>query len=168
MLFSLCEPEDDDDEDDENDATNRWKGQMVGVDYSLASIELAKRILDRSNLQHQLQFHHWDILSNSPCPVNVDFDVVLDKGTFDAISLMAHQSGSEHPCRVYRLRVEGLMRRDGFLIVTSCNWTKDELVDWLTAGDSKLRFWGDAEYPTFMFGGRKGQSVVTVVFRRSS
>ena len=94
------------------------------------------------------------------------FDVVLDKGTFDAISLMPRTDGHPHPCEVYRERVEKLIKPGDYLFVTSCNWTKEELISWLVTDDSGLRYHDEAKYPTFQFGGRTGQSVVTVVFKR--
>ncbi|KAF2486520.1 S-adenosyl-L-methionine-dependent methyltransferase [Neohortaea acidophila] len=160
MLFSLRE---DDDEDE-----GPWMGEMVGVDYSQTGIELARRIADTSTTGEALRFETWDLLTQDPGDWFQDgFDVVLDKGTFDAISLAQHDDGSSHPCEVYRDRVERLVRPGQFLLITSCNWTRDELVRWLAPdGSGELAFYDEAKYPTFMFGGKAGQSVVTVVFRR--
>ena len=180
MLFALREASEDDDDDDDvemADGGNVWSGAMVGVDYSAASIDLAHRIAaqrhdreptDASQPVH-LTFETWDLLAQPPGSwlPSAGFDVVLDKGTFDAISLMP--SSSRHPCAVYRENVVPLIAKGGFLIITSCNWTRDELVEWLVPSDGDeeiLELYREAKYPSFTFGGRTGQSVVTLIFRR--
>ncbi|KAJ5920865.1 hypothetical protein N7466_009191 [Penicillium verhagenii] len=95
------------------------------------------------------------------------FDIVLDKGTFDAISL-ADDAKETKVCERYPDIARRLLRRGGFLVVTSCNWTEDELVSWFTAGAGadRLVVWGRVEYPRFRFGGQEGQGVCTVCFQR--
>lgn len=173
MLFALRE--------DENDDGDRWVGDMVGVDYSPASIQLARQV-DKQRLQTfgderekddalglaQIMFEQWDLLSEPPDAwLGVGFDVVLDKGTFDAISLMPHSGQSPHPCEIYLEKVTAVVKPGSFLFITSCNWTKEELLDWLACEGSQLAYFDEAKYPTFTFGGQTGQSVVTVVFRRT-
>jgi SAM-dependent methyltransferase len=118
----------------------------------------------------KVEFRHWDLLSAQADEewLRDGFDVVLDKGTFDAISLMPASTDGEtaHPCEVYRERVVKLVKPGNFLFVTSCNWTKDELVSWLVTEGSGFHYHDEAKYPTFKFGGKTGQSVVTVVFKR--
>ena len=187
MLFALRE------EDDEGQC---WDGEMVGVDYSESSVLLARRIASQhseamngtdSNVDMdgdqdhsdsataerdeqsapKIQFELWDILSQRPGNwLKGGFDVVLDKGTFDAISLMHLVEGTSHPCQIYREKVAELVKPGCFLFVTSCNWTKDELVGWLAVEGGELNYFDEGKYPKFTFGGRTGQSVVTAVFRR--
>lgn len=179
MLFALRYPEDNDDEDE---STTAWSGEMVGVDYSAASIDLARRIAsqrhdreDSSTEQAHLRFETWDLLTQPPgpwlSPSPCTFDVVLDKGTFDAVSLMHNTDESpRHPCDIYREKAIPLVKEGGFLVITSCNWTRDELVGWLVGEQEKggqgLELFREATYPSFTFGGKKGQSVVTLIFRR--
>ena len=164
MLFRMREAEDDEEEP--------WCGEMVGVDYSEASVQLAQRITAQkqaldSEALGSYQWECWNFLVSPPGAWLMDgFDVVLDKGTFDAISLMEYQSSSQHPCDSYRQKVTPLLRPHSFLVVTSCNWTKEELQEWLAPPNSELYFFDEAKYPTFTFGGHTGQSIVTVVFRR--
>ncbi|KAK1243142.1 hypothetical protein MKX07_003770 [Trichoderma sp. CBMAI-0711] len=97
------------------------------------------------------------------------FDIVLDKGTFDAISLSATSSPTEtHPCEIYRQRLLQLLNpHGGIFLVTSCNWTEKELRGWFEdERDGELRVVGRVEYPTFTFGGMKGQTISTLCFRR--
>lgn len=190
MLFALREPADDDDDDDEDSgAAGPWRGDMVGVDYSAPSIDLAHRIAAQRHERDdalaatpslgELRLETWDLLVDTPgpwLPTTGTFDVVLDKGTFDAISLM---SGDWHPCAIYRYKVLPLIKAGGFLVVTSCNWTRDELAELILPGalapigngrDGRdggwLELFREAKYPSFSFGGKSGQSVVTLIFRR--
>jgi hypothetical protein len=165
MLFELGEA------DDEG---QRWGGEMVGVDYSEGSIQLARSITEQKHDDDQLdasqiRFECWDLLHERPGDwLTVGFDVVLDKGTFDAISLMDYSEASDHPCQVYREKVIPLIKSGGFLFVTSCNWTKQELLQWLAPNDGDLIYYDEAKYATFTFGGRTGQTIVTIVFRRNN
>ena len=62
------------------------------------------------------------------------FDVLLDKGTFDAISLSADRDElGRRVCENYAAVLLPWMTKDGgILIVTSCNWTEHELIAWFT------------------------------------
>ncbi|KAK5135453.1 hypothetical protein LTR08_005241 [Meristemomyces frigidus] len=158
LLFALRE------EDDEGQC---WTGDLVGVDYSETSVQLAQRIA----LQKQtgsVRFEEWDLLSDPPGSwLNGGFDVALDKGTFDAISLMPQSENLPHPCETYREKIIPLIIPEGFLVITSCNWTKDELMDWLAPQGSGMRYHSEAKYPTYTFGGQTGQSIVTLALRRA-
>ncbi|MCJ1307112.1 hypothetical protein MMC25_000758 [Agyrium rufum] len=103
------------------------------------------------------------------------FDLVLDKGTFDAISLSEERDPAtgQRICGLYAGRVERLVRKGGLLLVTSCNWTEEELKAWIVggksdAGEGEGRFEVVAriEYKKFTFGGQQGQTVCSVCFRR--
>ncbi|KAI0118921.1 hypothetical protein GGR51DRAFT_138435 [Nemania sp. FL0031] len=83
-------------------------------------------------------------------PSAVDgWDVVLDKGTFDAISLSAETldntaaaaangtNDQPRPRRIneaYGARVLPLVREGGLFLITSCNWTEAELRSWFEEG----------------------------------
>lgn len=154
-----------------------------------------------------IRFEEWDILSSAD-RLSGDgegerkldwfpyakggFDIVLDKGTFDAVSLSEETvedaaaaapassatskttgSGTKRiqrrVCERYPDIARRLVRRGGFLVVTSCNWTEEELVQWFTRegeGEDRLSVWGRVEYPRFRFGGKEGQGVCTVCFQR--
>ncbi|GFN17757.1 putative S-adenosylmethionine-dependent methyltransferase [Aspergillus tubingensis] len=222
-----------------------YKGVMVGIDYSIRSVQLARELqrlrihsayLSDSDEESDsdegdegvkegngeggdtnIRFEEWDILHGDVYQTStttseeegsdgkggkkgkVDwfpydkggFDIVLDKGTFDAVSLSdevipasdgaaeGHASGKtvqRRVCERYPGIVRGLVRKGGFVVVTSCNWTEEELVAWFTRADStssggdgeedKFVVWGRVEYPRFRFGGREGQGVCTVCFQR--
>ncbi|OQD87282.1 hypothetical protein PENANT_c006G04251 [Penicillium antarcticum] len=197
-----------------------FRGNMVGVDYSRGSVELARELQknrghsayrsdseDESESEEEegsedvsgggeqidieappIQFEEWDILgstaalSETGLPVESaptpdkslnwfpysagGFDIVLDKGTFDAVSL-ADDAKTTRVCERYPDIARRLVRRGGFLVVTTCNWTEEELVHWFTGGKEKgdgedrLVVWGRVEYPRFRFGGHEGQGVCT-------
>ncbi|KAG5218050.1 hypothetical protein GY632_5941 [Trichophyton interdigitale] len=163
-----------------------FSGPMVGVDYSVKSIELARRLAGQGEGDEGIRFEVWDILDprheedirSGVFGKKVDwfpfeqggFDIVLDKGTFDAVSLSA-EGGSKRICEKYPGVALGLVRKGGFLIITSCNWTESELVSWFTAGDHGdgdcFTVYDRVEYPKFRFGGQEGQGVCTICFQRS-
>lgn len=178
-----------------------WGGEMVGVDYSEKSVELARRVgeemgygarrgrneqeggtgpgvgegeRDGGSGDKEVKFAVADIMaspppspSHTPWLPPAGFDVVLDKGTFDAISLSSDRdAGGRRICEGYRGRVERLVRRGGVLLVTSCNWTEEELKTWFVVPEGELEAVGRIRYPVFRFGGGMGQSVSCVCFRR--
>lgn len=168
---------------------------MVGLDYSTTSVELARNILDRRNSEGEsgsnddaecfsnasadrapdehrehrpIRFEVFDILRGSPEPWLEDgFDLALDKGTFDAVSLSSDHVDAQgrRGCEVYAERVTRLVRKGGYLVVTSCNWTVEELRAWIEV-PGMLEFGETIDFPVFEFGGVKGQTVSTVCFRR--
>lgn len=138
-------------------------GKMLGVDYSRASVELARRIAEQKNMM--IDFEVWDIMGDGKSWLGGDFDVVLDKGTFDAVSLSVEEDvDGRRTCEGYRDKVEGMVKPGGLFLITSCNWTEKELGEWF--GGGQLVAEGRVEYPSFSYGGRKGQSVYSVCFRR--
>ena len=160
-----------DSEDEEEDESGDDEG-----DGQAKSVEEAQPI----------QFEEWDILgskaplsetglSSSPSDSlpwfpyqQGGFDIVLDKGTFDAVSL-SDDAKTARVCERYPDIARRLVRRGGFLVVTTCNWTEEELVRWFTGDRSsgdRLVVWGRVEYPVFRFGGHEGQGVCTVCFQR--
>ncbi|CAD6585450.1 MAG: hypothetical protein ASARMPRED_002166 [Alectoria sarmentosa] len=162
-------------------------GRMVGVDYSAGSVELCRRLAIAKGIpliseetgegekEGTVEFTEWDILRSTPPPswTNSGFDVVFDKGTFDAISLSAEtDERGKRVCEGYRARVERLVKKGGVVVVTSCNWTEEELVGWFEGGggdgdgEGGLEVCGRVVYPVFRFGGVEGQSVQSVVFRK--
>ncbi|KAI0481638.1 hypothetical protein F4859DRAFT_427728 [Xylaria cf. heliscus] len=78
--------------------------------------------------------------------VAAGWHVVLDKGTFDAISLSAETLGGDgdddggrsrsrtRASETYGARVLPLVREGGLFLVTSCNWTEAELRSWFVEG----------------------------------
>ncbi|KAF2226212.1 hypothetical protein BDZ85DRAFT_288365 [Elsinoe ampelina] len=115
-----------------------------------------------------VEFYRWDLLADDPGNwLGEGFDVVLDKGTFDAISLAEGTDGQGRRAHEgYRDRVLPLVKKGGFFVITSCNWTREEVLQWFGGGEGELRLFREVKYPSFTFGGKKGQSVCTLAFRR--
>ena len=161
-----------------------WRGRMVGVDYSEESVKLARRIAaaraatvkndvsdDPSELSKcPLDFATYNILGSkdaTPEWFREKFDCLLDKGTFDAVSLSkVEDAEGKHGSDIYALHIQRFVRPGGFLVVTSCNWTEDELRAWFTTQQTEFEFFGRISYPSFTFGGKTGQTIVTICFRR--
>lgn len=125
----------------------------------------------------EIEFAAWDLLASSRDTVLSGdqargWDVVLDKGTFDAISLSeARDDQGRRACEAYKGRVLPLVREGGLFLVTSCNWTEEELEAWFGRGSPEVdagRFVrvGRVQYPSFSFGGVKGQTISTLCFQR--
>ena len=111
-----------------------------------------------------MEFKQWDIMGEEKW-MEGEFDLVLDKGTFDAVSLSGEVDGEGRKiCEGYRARVEVLMKPGGRFLVTSCNWTEEELRSWFEG--EELVYAGRIAYPKFSFGGKTGQSISSVCFRR--
>ncbi|EKD20196.1 S-adenosylmethionine-dependent methyltransferase [Drepanopeziza brunnea f. sp. 'multigermtubi' MB_m1] len=172
--------------DGEGEALEGWGGRMLGVDYSARSVEFAKRIArdkgygEGSEPRKEVEFLKWDIMSEDPSPGVLSgeqargWDVVLDKGTFDAISLSeGRDECGRRVCEGYCGRVVPLIREGGVLLVTSCNWTEEELERWFVGpgaggggGGGQLEVLDRIEYRSFSFGGKKGQTISSVCFRK--
>ena len=161
---------------------------MIGVDYSESSIELAKKLWSTMLGQGSVssssalpEFYVFDILNDVPerqpwwLGYLGGFDVVLDKGTFDAISLSSDvildEDGKEGKgFEVYPAKAARLVKEGGFFMITSCNWTEDEVVRRFTQGDMTGVFevFHKVKYPIFQFGGQQGQGVASICFRKTA
>ncbi|OHW90891.1 s-adenosylmethionine-dependent methyltransferase [Colletotrichum incanum] len=178
-----------------------WAGRALGVDYAPQSVELARRIAAQRQASSspdkddeemadtedegeddevkEPEFQEWDVL-NGPWetvlngPQTQGWDVVLDKGTFDAICLSDDKDAQgRRICEGYRGRALRLVRPGGLLLITSCNWTEEELKAWFEGpaneGDAgRFVAVGKVEYPSFTFGGAKGQTISSLCFQRQA
>ena len=157
-----------------------WTGRALGVDYSPKSIALARQIAATKQAEAEeedpstlVEFEEWDVINGTFSTVlngkQADgWDVVLDKGTFDAICLSDEKDDQgRRLCEGYRDRVLQLVKKGGIFLVTSCNWTETELKTWFERRDAeKFEVVGKVEYRTFTFGGAKGQTISTLCFRK--
>ncbi|KAK5945013.1 Protein-lysine N-methyltransferase efm4 [Knufia obscura] len=162
-----------------------YQGPMLGVDYSQQSVNLAQRLwkkhIDQQSeageLEGGISFEQFDLLKDLPTEQSWwpegGFDLVLDKGTFDAISLsgetMELDGQAVRIVEAYPRKVAQMIRPGGYLLITSCNWTEEEVVRWFTQRaevKELLKEYGRVKYPVYEFGGRKGQGVASVCFQR--
>ncbi|CAG8656368.1 4550_t:CDS:2 [Ambispora leptoticha] len=143
---------------------------LTGIDYSLNAIELAKSIAQDRGYEHVIKYHVVDLLSNNiqTGEINdIGFDIVLDKGTYDAISLNPEMVAKRE--RGEKDLYPGLVKRwlsksseYSIFLITSCNWTKEELEQ--RFGD-EFNYHSSVKHPTFTFGGITGQTISTVAFK---
>ena len=172
--------------------------RVTGSDYSQASIDLAVAV---EKQRCQASRVHWildDILCTQlqagydllqpPGPRSswtrtedsccFRWDLLTDKGTLDAIGLMADAQKTRAQ---YKHSVTGLLKIRGLLVITSCNSSKDELIAELTCGSQDgadpaapavqeagcLVYVDHVQtYPVLKYGGQQGTHVCTVAFRR--
>ena len=108
-----------------------------------------------------LFFQTCDILSLDVDMKNC-FDVCLDKGTYDAISLNKDNSKMRTQ---YRQSVFDLLKTnaDAIFFITSCNWTLDELTTFFSP---MFKVKCVLPTPKFQFGGQSGSNVTSVVFEK--
>ena len=88
------------------------------------------------------------------------FHVVLDKGTFDAISLNVEGGRTEYLESAWKLISDD---PEAVLLITSCNWVREELVQQFA---KYFDYKTHVKYPTFTFGGQTGQKICTVAFKK--
>lgn len=158
-----------------------WRGRCLGVDYSGESVALARQIAVSGAVAgeagDEVEFAEWDVLRGPYDavllgPQGRGWDVVHDKGTFDAVSLSDEaDAAGQRVSEGYKARVVRLVRPGGLFLVTSCNWTEAELEGWFGEGSAEVEGGsfvrvGRVEYPSFSFGGVKGQTISTLCFQR--
>uniref|UniRef100_A0A8C3AKW5 EEF1A lysine methyltransferase 2 n=2 Tax=Cyclopterus lumpus TaxID=8103 RepID=A0A8C3AKW5_CYCLU len=131
---------------------------LTGIDYSPASVDLARNVLQAEDLTN-VTVKEMDFLN---CHGELKgFDVCIDKGTFDAISL--NPESSKEDKKMYVQVLKDALKDKGFFAITSCNWTKEQLLDRFIEG---FEFVEELPTPSFQFGGKKGNSVTALIFKR--
>lgn len=61
------------------------------------------------------------------------FDVCIDKGTFDAITL--NPDNFNDGKKLYLQSLRKALKCEGFFVITSCNWTREQLLDRFSEGE---------------------------------
>ncbi|XP_052009888.1 EEF1A lysine methyltransferase 2 [Xyrauchen texanus] len=130
---------------------------LTGIDYSKAAVELTINILEEQGLKN-VQIQVEDFLN--PSTEMKSFDICIDKGTFDAISLSPEDREEAKNRYVASLRT--VMNPEGFFIITSCNWTKEQLLQIFRPGFELVQ---ELPTPRFQFGGVTGNSVTALVLK---
>ncbi|KLO12748.1 S-adenosyl-L-methionine-dependent methyltransferase [Schizopora paradoxa] len=159
---------------------------LVGIDYSMDAVHLAQSIASRRSIEG-MKFACVDFLqdgSTLPAPTSSEsreihesgkpsnssrgkWDLVLDKGTYDAIALSERKDGDTPPLRVYASRIGELVLPGGFFMITSCNFTEEELLSAFQRPEYGLLFHSRIEHRTLTFGGVQGSTYTTVAFQKS-
>ncbi|KAI9574022.1 S-adenosyl-L-methionine-dependent methyltransferase [Boletus coccyginus] len=156
--------------------------RLTGIDYSQGSVDLCTAIAKRRDGAEDDEKHACENVTFAVCdfldpeslvpPPRGEstsdgvWDLVLDKGTFDAISLMDKNEQGVAPLERYVPRVVRLLRPGGHFLITSCNFTEDELTQRIATQGSGLEYKGSVPYKKFTFGGKSGSSYATVAFQK--
>lgn len=134
---------------------------LMGVDYSEGAITLATQIAKDQELDKFIKYQVIDLLNEKEMLALGKFKVVHDKGTYDAISLNPEDTKTKRT--IYLKNVRNILENDGFFVITSCNWTENELVE--SFSDFFLMH-SVIPTPTFKFGGAVGNVVTSIVFSK--
>ncbi|EPY50563.1 methyltransferase [Schizosaccharomyces cryophilus OY26] len=134
---------------------------LLGVDYSEKGVELAKKLAEAHGFQERVGFEQYDIIKDLRF-CDGTWDLILDKGTFDAISLSTETLNGSPLNQVYVDRIHEMLSPKGLFLITSCNWTLEELSERFVK--KGFRIHSTVPVPVFEFQGRKGSSTTVVAF----
>ncbi|CAH0731177.1 unnamed protein product, partial [Brenthis ino] len=132
---------------------------LLGIDYCQEAILLAEKYA--KNEFPIIKFQVFDITEDDVKTLNTKFKVVHDKGTYDAISL--NPENTKQNREKYISQVSEMLNENGFFVITSCNWTDEEL---LRHFSKKFKLKCVIPTPQFKFGGKVGSVVSSVVFEK--
>lgn len=137
---------------------------MLGIDYSAPSVDLCKRIaIARGEDAKKVRFEQIDFLQNVQKLKNERWNLVCDKGTLDAIALSSASEDKATPISQYVHSVESITTKDDLFLITSCNFTEQELI---RIFKEIFEVYHIIPVPSFSFGGQKGSTTVTIAFQR--
>ena len=109
---------------------------LSGIDYSPDAVKLARMVAEArsQNSEQVTSFHVCDFISELPPPpsppaspaisgqldadVQGSWDLLLDKGTYDAIALGEKDESGRCPIAVYPVRASKLLKENGYLLIT--------------------------------------------------
>lgn len=111
LLFGLCE-------------ARYPTTHLFGIDYSPDAVKLAKSIATTKD--KHVAFYTCDVLTENPptlphMPQDTllgVWDVILDKGTFDAMALANKDDSGNSPASAYPGRVSTLLKKGGYFLIT--------------------------------------------------
>ena len=126
---------------------------LYGADYSAVSVQFCVKQMASKSCAPPVHFQQVNILDGCPAEWHSFFHLVLDKGTFDAISLSAHSSADQ---QLYVSFVKSALVNNGSFLIVSCNYTVEEL---LTIFGSSFRKLATIPFPTYKYQNQTGQTV---------
>lgn len=140
---------------------------VYGIDYSESAVRMSNALAQREQIQ-SITFMSGDLLNHGSMR-SLEADIVIDKGTFDAICLgfveslpENFSSKTEYFAHHYVRSIRVLAKSSHKLIITSCNWTEQELCVLFTKeGYQQI---ATISHPSFSFGGSQGHTVSSVIF----
>ncbi|KAK9299821.1 hypothetical protein QLX08_007274 [Tetragonisca angustula] len=135
--------------------------ELLGIDYSEKAVDLAREILKENNMP-RVELKVCDVLDSKNFDLPANFKLAHDKGTYDAISLNPENPASKR--QKYIENVYRILLPSGYLVLTSCNWTKEEIEKHFQNYFDILHVLPADE--TFMFGGQTGNTVTQLVLQK--
>ncbi|PSS19946.1 hypothetical protein PHLCEN_2v3119 [Hermanssonia centrifuga] len=124
---------------------------ICGADYSEDAVNLARAIgISRGEGAERVTFAACDFLQDYPRvtegmskPDDGEtkvWDLVLDKGTFDAIALAEKDENGRTPADKYPSRIAGVVKPGGHFLIVSCNFTEGELKERFATQETGLHY----------------------------
>ncbi|XP_063611517.1 EEF1A lysine methyltransferase 2-like isoform X1 [Penaeus indicus] len=134
---------------------------LFGIDYCGTAIKLAEAIAKSKKVD--IKYETVDLLAEHKKSelTGRKYDVTHDKGTYDTISLSPEDAETKR--QQYIKEVYKLTKDQGLFIITSCNWTEEELISHVSDYFSVDEV---IPTPTFSFGGKVGSVVTSIVFKK--
>ena len=126
---------------------------LCGLDYSEKAIQMSTAWCDP-----RIKFRIFDLLTDNSS--DTKYQWVLDKGTWDAISLNPAETKQKLALK-YQQSLKRLSCENAKLIITSCNWTRSELESIFT----DFNVIEEIKHQSFVFGGKTGQVVTTLIIK---
>ncbi|KAJ7678929.1 S-adenosyl-L-methionine-dependent methyltransferase [Mycena polygramma] len=145
---------------------------LCGIDYSADAVNLARAIAKTTDAGDAITFAECDFLTADPpllphmqSDQRPDvWDLLLDKGTFDAIALGEKDDDGSSPAARYPARAARLLKPGGSFLITSCNFTEDELRANFETPQTGLVYHSRIQHRTYTFGGKSGSPCSSVAF----
>ncbi|KAF8813323.1 S-adenosyl-L-methionine-dependent methyltransferase [Phlegmacium glaucopus] len=147
--------------------------RLSGIDYSPGAVVLSSQIAQTRG-GSMISFSECDFLKDDPplpgiyrLAFRIDvWDLILDKGTYDAIALGQKDDQGRSPSVNYPDRAARLLKPGGYFLITSCNFTEDELKSNFATPETGLTYHSRIQHPTYTFGGKSGSICSSVAFKK--
>ncbi|KAK2463429.1 hypothetical protein APHAL10511_004515 [Amanita phalloides] len=138
---------------------------LTGIDYSADAVNLAKAISKERDIKG-ITFMENDFLKDD-LHLHNTWDIVLDKGTYDAIALGPKDEHGHSPAAFYPTRLVKLLKPGSYFLITSCNFTENELKSTFVTAETGLEYHSRIQHAAYTFGGRSGSICASVAFRKA-
>lgn len=101
--------------------------RLAGVDYSPDAVKLARMVAGSREGCEPISFSACDFLTEVPSKLfgqgEEGWDLLLDKGTYDAIALGERDESGRSPVEGYPIRAANLLKKGGHILITcKCAW----------------------------------------------
>jgi len=137
---------------------------LTGIDYSTDAIKLAKAIAAKRGIGG-ITFVKRDFLKDE-LPSG-PWDLILDKGTYDAIALSPKDENSHSPAASYPVQLTRHMKTGSYFLITSCNFTEEELQTIFAVPETGMVYNSRIQHAVYAYGGKSGSICASVAFRNS-